>query len=449
MPQAMPTIITQRGTITLRLKMTDRFIRHVPPASDGRRDEYLDSIVPQLMLRVSSNGNKSFALLARYPGHEHPTRRLLGPYYDGDPSVLDEPDPDILDRPGAALSLAEARQKARVWLGLIARGRDPGAEKRAAAASIKAKETAARNAAKSAFERVASAWIRRRVAGLKQELEIDRLVQNEFVSRWKGRPIADISREDCRLAIREIAARAPFQAHNSLGHLRRMLEWAEQSGEYGGFISPLKDIRPGMWIDARKQPRARILTPDELRAVWQAAIKMGYPWGSIVQMLALTGQRLREIADLSWDEVHLDGKLITIPAHRMKGGAPHEVPLAPCAFELLQNLPRWTGKYIFTLNGGVRPVGGFDRPKRKIDALSGVTRWVNHDIRRSVRSNFSALPFPDEVRESVLDHKPGGIRRVYDLYKFTNEARALLTAWEQRLLHIVAEPAVTLEAAAE
>jgi hypothetical protein len=59
------------------------------------------------------------------------------------------------------------------------------------------------------------------------------------------------------------------------------------------------------------------------------------------------------------------------------------------------------------------------------------------------------LPFPDEVRESVLDHRPGGIRRVYDLYKFTTEARALLAAWEKRLAAIVAAPVVDMRAAAE
>jgi hypothetical protein len=262
-----------------RLKLTDKFIRNITAKGDAR-DEYSDTLVPQLMLRVTPAGHKSFALLARFPGYDHPTRRLLGPYYDGDPSVLDQPDPDILDRPGAALSLAEARDKARIWLGLIARGRDPGAERKAAAASIKAKETAQREAAKHAFERVAAQWIRRKVAGLKQELEIGRIVEREFTSRWRGRPVGDITREDCRVAIREISERAPMQAFNCLGHLRRLLDWAEQSGEFGGFASPLKAIKPSSWIDAKKLPRSRILSPDELHRVWDAATAMNH--GAIV-----------------------------------------------------------------------------------------------------------------------------------------------------------------------
>jgi integrase len=429
-----------------RIKLTDKFIRNVT-AKGERRDEYMDSVVLQLMLRVAST-HKRFYLLARFPGYDHPTRRLLGPFYDGDLSVLDEPDPDILDRPGAALTLAEARDKARIWLGLIARGRDPGAERKAAAVAIKTKESAQREAAKNVFERVASAWVARKCSGLKQELEIDRLVQNEFVSRWKGHPIGEITREDYRLCIREIAERAPMQAFNSLGHLRRLLAWASESGEFGGFVSPLKEVKPSSWIDARKEPRSRILSPEELRAVWEAATAMRYPWGDVIRLLILTGQRLREIADLSWDEVDMAGRLITIRAERMKGKAAHEVPLAPYALALLESLPRWSGPYVFSLTGGVRPVGGFNRAKAKLDALSGVTGSRLHDLRRTARSGFSALAgFEDTVREAVLDHKPSGIARVYNLHSYQSEKRDLLAAWETRLLNIVAEPAVTLQAA--
>jgi integrase len=429
-----------------RLKFSDRFIRHVRAKGDSR-DEYSDTLVPQLMLRVSSNGHKGFYLLARFPGYIHPTRRLLGRAYNGDLSVLDQDDPGILDRDGAALSLAEARDKARIWLGLISRGRDPGAEKRATVSQAKAKEATQREAAKRAFDKVAAQWIKRRVGGLVQELEIARIIEREFVTRWNGRPLAEITREDYRLAVREIAERAPFQAYNSLGHLRRLLDWASECGEFGGFVSPLKDVKPSSWIDARKQPRRRILTPDELRAVWHASVQMGYPWGDIIRLLILTGQRLREIADLSWPEIDLAGRLITLPAHRMKGKAAHEVPLAPQALALLESLPRFTGKFVFTLDGGRHSVSGFYRAKRKLDRMSGVTAWRIHDIRRSVRSNFSALAgFEDTVREAVLDHKPGGIRRVYDLHKYYSAKLDLLSQWEERLMAIV-EPAVIREAA--
>jgi integrase len=430
-----------------RLKLTDRFVRTVTPKGGDQRDEYLDSVVPQLMLRVTATGHKSFALLARFPGHRNPTRRLLGAYYDGDPAVLAEADPGILDRAGAALSLAEARDKARHWLGMIARGRDPGAEKRAAADAKKQQEAQQQLQAATTFERVAALWIKRKVAGLKHELEIESSVAREFTARWRGRPLADISREEMRLAVRAIEERGNgWQAYATLGYLRQMLGWASECGEFGEFDSPLRDVKPGSWIDFRKQARDRVLSADELRRVWHAAVAEGYPFGDAVRLLMLTGQRLREIGDLSWDEIDFPTAtggeaLITIPKERMKGKAAHEVPLAPQALALLQGLPRFSGKYVFTLKAGIRPVGGFDRPKARLDAASGLTAWRLHDLRRTARSGFSALSgFEDHVREAVLDHRRNGIARTYDLHKYRDEKRALLTAWEQRLLAIV-EPA--------
>jgi len=133
----------------------------------------------------------------------------------------------------------------------------------------------------------------------------------------------------------------------------------------------------------------------------------------------------------------------------MKGKAAHEVPLAPQALALLCGLPRFSSKYVFSLKGGVRTVGGFDRPKARLDAASGVTEWRLHDLRRTARSGFSALSgFEDHVREAVLDHRRNGIARTYDLHKYRDEKRALLTAWEERLLAIVEPAAGNAEAAA-
>ena len=56
--------------------------------------------------------------------------------------------------------------------------------------------------------------------------------------------------------------------------------------------------------------------------------------------------------------------------------------------------------------------------------------------------------FEDHVREAVLDHKPGGMKRVYDLHLYYAEKLALLTAWEERLFSIV-EPAAGMMEAAE
>ena len=66
--------------------------------------------------------------------------------------------------------------------------------------------------------------------------------------------------------------------------------------------------------------------------------------------------------------------------------------------------------------------GIFERHKnqaRRIDAKqilgNKLPDWINHDIRRTVRTKFSALRIPEEVREAVLAHARPGIKGHYDI----------------------------------
>ena len=121
----------------------------------------------------------------------------------------------------------------------------------------------------------------------------------------------------------------------------------------------------------------RVLTDDELRAVYKAAEKIGYPFGKVVQLLCLTGQWLNDIAKLSWSEIDFDKKLISLPGERMKMGIAHEIRLAPMALEILHNLPRQRGDYVFSMSWGRKPYTGFSRGKKQLDELSGVTSYVS------------------------------------------------------------------------
>jgi hypothetical protein len=65
---------------------------------------------------------------------------------------------------------------------------------------------------------------------------------------------------------------------------------------------------------------------------------------------------------------------------------------------------------------------------------------VLHDLRRSARSHFSALPAEETVRELILDHQRKGMARVYDRFSFSQEKAQLMTLWSKRLLTIVDPP---------
>jgi integrase len=162
---------------------------------------------------------------------------------------------------------------------------------------------------------------------------------------------------------------------------------------------------------------------------------MDYPYGPVFRLLILTGQRELEIADASRPEIA--GDLLTIPAKRMKGGRAHEVPLTRSALEIIDSLPEFPGPYLFTTTGGVKPINGFSKAKARIDRLSGVSHWIIHDLRRTVRTRLSALPVEDLVRELVIAHPKPGLHKVYDLHAYRDEKRRCLELWEARLRSIV------------
>ena len=183
---------------------------------------------------------------------------------------------------------------------------------------------------------------------------------------------------------------SPYQAHNALGYVRRLFNWAIGTHEFGIQTSPVERLKPKDLI-GKREARERTLSEEELRAVWVAAGEMGYPYGPLFRLLILNGQREREVANMQSPEIDFSKRLWTIPSERMKGRRAHEVPLTPVALGLLEGLPRWSGgEYLFSTTGGEKPVNGFSKAKARIDKLSGVSDWVIHDLRRTMRTHLSA-----------------------------------------------------------
>ena len=160
----------------------------------------------------------------------------------------------------------------------------------------------------------------------------------------------------------------------------------------------------------------------EWRAYWNATEDLGYPYGPLFRLMALSGQRKSECAEAVWSEFDLAGKLWVIPARRMKMDAPHVVPLADDVIELLNSLPRFTrGEHLFSTTRGEKPVNGFSKAKARLDKamlaqLGRLEPFVLHDVRRSIRTGLSALPVSADVAELVIGHAKRGLLRVYDQY---------------------------------
>jgi integrase len=194
----------------------------------------------------------------------------------------------------------------------------------------------------------------------------------------------------------------------------------------------------GIKPPAAEKSRDRVLSDGELKAVWHACERLGWPFGPLIQLLILTGQRRDEVGSMRWAELDLAGRLWQLPKERTKNNVAHPVSLAPRAAAILEAMPRIAGEqdFVFTTNGKTA-ASEFSRAKARIDkALPDMPHWTLHDLRRTAASGMARLGVQLPVIEKVLNHVSGsfaGIVGVYQHHAFTDEKRQALEAWAQHV----------------
>ncbi|CAN7296460.1 tyrosine-type recombinase/integrase [Neorhizobium sp. LjRoot104] len=356
-----------------------------------------------------------------------------------------------------AYSLAQAREEGGKALRAVSEVRDPAAEK------------AARKERKlDLVEDAIDEFIKRHVEKENRPntvRERKRLFEKEVKPKWRGRNMQTITRLEIIQFIDKTADRAPVLANRLLALLRKFFGWAVERDILE--VSPMnKKIRP----PGQETTRDRILTDDEIRLLLLAADKQGYPFGPMVRMLLLTGQRRSEVADAEWIEFELGGnnQLWVIPPERSKNRKEHFVPLPALLLSIIEALPRIKPSndekakpvYLFTTSG-TTPVSGFSKAKTLLDAAMleiarkeaiergddpkavTIEPWTFHDLRRTAASGMARLSVPVHVVEAVLNHRSGsikGVAAVYNRYDYADEKRAALTAWAARIAELMPKP---------
>src|SRR5262249_1780271 len=420
--------------------LTDRGLKALErkPAAKGKTRDVMDSAVPGFGVRISETGRRTFILLTRFPGSKHPTRRALGEYGE--------------------LTLEQARTKARKWLELLRRGVDPrDDEERQRLVEQRKRE--------NSFAAVAEDFIRHiHRQKFRTANDMERMLRQTFIKRWGSRPVTEITSGDIRRVIEEALDRnAKYQGFHDFALIGRFFTWAIGQDSYGLEYNPIKKLARKDLI-GKSEARTRVLNDDELRALWRATERVRYPYRLIYRLLILTGLRLDEVCGAHWDEFDFASKLWTIPAARMKKTKEDEddflVPLTDAVLKVLELVPRFKGGgFLFSHNYGKHPVNShqFAYVKKQLDGLmveelqkmakergeirvASLPPFVNHDIRRSVRTNLSKLKIAEEVREAILAHARPGIKGVYDRHQYLDEKREALTLWNSRLRDIMEPP---------
>jgi integrase len=426
--------------------LTDRTLKALAPAMSGKRYEIWDTKLPGFGVRVNDEVDKhrpgkagriSFIYYSRFPGSPSPTRRVLGHY--------------------GALTLEQARAKAADWLDLIRKGIDPAvAEENVRQAALKQQV----QKKERSFAAVAEAFIEEKLPGERKGKEVEREIRNVFLPAWSAKPVDEITDLDVLSIIKTKKRTAPTQARNLLATVKRLFSWAIDQRVYGLTVSPCDRLKPTSII-GKKTKRQHRLNDDELAAFLRVVRRLPYPHGPVYQLLALTGLRLREVADAQWSEIR--NGVLTIPARRMKGkndtAQDHAVPLTSDVMTIIEALPRFNqGQYMFSTKGGKKPTQMSGPLKRVIDALMladmretakergddpdavKLEPSRNHDLRRNVRSGLSALKIDQRVAEAVLAHVPQGMVGVYDVHSFIDEKREALEKWGAYLKSLTEPP---------
>jgi integrase len=392
----------------MRKKLTPAFVARVTPADTNQ--VYWDTEQRGFGLLVLPSGQKRYVIQYRAFGR---SRRMTF-------------------KPG--LTLTDARKEAKAKLGDVAKGVDPLAEKRR-------QEGAATNTLRAVTEE----YMKREGAKLRSVDSRKATFERLIFPVLGARQIDDIRRSDIvRLLDKVEDERGPSMAHLVLAYISKVMNWhASRDDE---FRSPI--VRGMGRIKPADHARERVLTDEELRAIWQAAESATGPFGSFVRFALLTATRRNEAAHMRRDELS-NGDWI-IPAERMKGKKGHKrdhlVPLSAAAKAIIDDLPV-LGPFVFTANGR-RPIRGFATFKADFDRRCGVTGWRIHDLRRTARSLMSRAGVGADIAERCLAHVIGGVRGVYDRHAYRDEkahAFEVLAALVERIVNPPADNVASLD----
>src|SRR5262249_40064147 len=309
-----------------RIRLTKRAIDALPiPKSDA---VYWDAGCPGFGVKVTPKGRKVFIVLYRTAGAGSKLRKYtIGPY--------------------GRVTLHQARVAAQKVFAARLDGRDLAAEKRAARRRIMADRV----------EDLLETFIALHLSQNRSGGEIARLLSREGGKTWGEKSIHEITKRDVVELVSAIEQRgAPVAANKALKSIKTFLRWCVGRA--------ILDQSPaeGVPLPSKEVARDRVLDDNELAHVILAARKMGGPYGGIVELLALTGQRREEVSRLQWDELDLAQRVWTLPKSRTKNAKAHVVHLSEQSMAVLARADQ-PGPNVFSLLG-TKPFQEFSRAKR-------------------------------------------------------------------------------------
>jgi integrase len=432
--------------------LTDNFIKALM-APAGKRVEIFDQKISGLVLRVSSQGRKTWVLRYRTEGGRQP-RFTIGTY--------------------PALKLADARDEALRLLAQTKTGDDPASERRRSRQTVKSAPVRTFGELFDAYIDASRKghWKPRKKQKRERTISDEESVYRRYLKAKLGTTfIEDIQRSTVKKILRDLMDKG-IKAQTIQVQAVIRQTFAFGIAEYDDLI--LINPATGFGVIGTTKPRTRTLNDAELWEFWHAVLDppkflapnkkgkvlplyLSRSMGIALQLCTLLLVRENEVAGMRLDELNFDTKTWLISGDRMKAGLPHLVPLTDEAIDLIEEAialrpsdkldyvfpsPRWRIE-----NKGVLPSSIYHAMVDIICAKK-MKHATPHDLRRTgstalTSERIGVLPF---IRSKVLGHTTdtGGGSAVsmkhYDANEYVADKRIALTKWQSLLFRIVKTP---------
>ncbi|SMD01005.1 tyrosine-type recombinase/integrase [Primorskyibacter flagellatus] len=328
-----------------------------------------------------------------------------------------------------AVTLAQAREKAREARDKISQGIDPIEERKAAKAALAAAQSRGLTFADATDKYLAAKLDAFKNAKHRQQW------QNTLATYAKpelGKMLVqDIAVQDVLRVLEPIWRDKTETASRLRGRIEAVLSWATVAGHRTGdnparWAGNLKDLLPAPSKVAKESNQPALMIDDAPR--WFSALRAREGFGArALEFLALTATRSQEVRGALWDEIDFEKALWIIPAARMKMDREHRVPLSVEAVAMLQTLPRMDGNpLVFPAARGGQlsdmTLSAAMKRMHKADIEAGGAGFVDRQSKRPAVPHGLRSTFRDWVAERTT--YPGDMAEVALAHRISNAVEA-------------------------
>ncbi|CAK0763722.1 Integrase family protein [Gammaproteobacteria bacterium] len=358
-----------------RFSFTKTAIESLPVPPSGERAIYHDTHknAVGLQLRVTATA-KTFFMQKRVNGT--PERVTLGRFPD--------------------MTIEQARKKAAEVNATIAKGESPIAAKRRTIMESKT------------LSEAFSDYLNRRILKPQTVFDINRCMKEIFPD-WLDKPLVKITGDMAVSRHREYGERSQARANLAMRYLRAvfnfaMAEYQSDDGEPIIKTNPVKKLSATKaWF--RVDRRQNIIKQHELSA-WVTAI-MELPnevHRDYLLIVLLTGLRRSEALALTWDNIDLNGKTLTVIDP--KNHHDHTLPLSDYLTDLFIHRKAVTASNFVFADGQGHRISNFRHTQATITTKTGVSFTI-HDLRRTFATIAESLDIPSYALKRLLNHATG------------------------------------------